>query len=57
VALKGMSAIKPVVLKANQTNHANPLGMFGFVGASTWFATVRLNDAWMARVEVAATAL
>jgi N4-gp56 family major capsid protein len=29
VALKGMSAIKPVVLKASQTNHANPLGQFG----------------------------
>ena len=41
VALKGMSAIKPVVLKASQTNHANPLGQFGYVGASTWFATVR----------------
>jgi N4-gp56 family major capsid protein len=57
VALKGMSAIKPVVLKASQTNHANPLGQFGFVGASTWFATVRLNDAWMARIEAGVTAL
>jgi N4-gp56 family major capsid protein len=57
VALKGMSAIKPVVLKASQTNHANPLGQFGYVGASTWFATVRLNDAFMARIEAAVTAL
>ena len=57
VALKGMSAIKPVVLKASQTNHANPLGQFGYVGASTWFATVRLNDAWMARIEAGVTAL
>jgi N4-gp56 family major capsid protein len=57
VALKGMSAIKPVVLKASQTNHANPLGQFGFVGASTWFATVRLNDAFMARIEAGVTAL
>jgi len=57
VALKGMSAIKPVVLKASQTNHANPLGQFGYVGASTWFATVRLNDAWMARIEAGGTAL
>jgi len=57
VALKGMSAIKPVVLKASQTNHANPLGQFGFVGASTWFATVRLNDAFMARIECGVTAL
>ena len=57
VALKGMQAIKPVVLKASQTNHANPLGQFGYVGASTWFATVRLNDAWMARIEAGVTAL
>ena len=57
VALKGMSAIKPVVLKASQTNHANPLGQGGYVGASTWFATVRLNDAFMARIEAGVTAL
>ena len=57
VALKGMSAIKPVVLKASQTNHANPLGQFGYVGASTWFATVRLNDAFMARIEAGVTGL
>lgn len=57
VALKGMSAVKPIVLKASQTNHANPLGQFGYVGASTWFATVRLNDAWMARIEAGVTAL
>lgn len=57
VALKGMSAVKPIVLKASQTNHANPLGQFGYVGASTWFATVRLNDAFMARIECAVTNL
>jgi N4-gp56 family major capsid protein len=57
VALKGMAAVKPVVLKASQTNHANPLGQFGYVGASTWFATVRLNDAFMARIEAGVTAL
>lgn len=57
VALKGMNAIKPVVLKASQINHANPLGQFGYVGASTWFATVRLNEAWMARLESAVSAL
>ena len=57
VALKGMSAIKPIVLKANQTNHANPLGQFGYVGASTYFASVRLNEAYMARIEAGVTAL
>jgi N4-gp56 family major capsid protein len=57
VALKGMAAVKPIVLKASQTNHANPLGQFGYVGASTWFSTVRLNDAFMARIECAVTNL
>jgi N4-gp56 family major capsid protein len=57
VALKGMNSIKPTVLKSQNINHANPLGQFGYVGASTWFAAVRLNEAWMARIECAVTAL
>lgn len=57
VALKGMNAIKPVTLKASTSNHANPLGQFGYVGASTWFNAVRLNEAWMARIECGVTAL
>lgn len=57
VALKGFGAIKPTVLKASTVNHANPLGQFGYVGASTWFASVRLNEAWMARIEVGVSAL
>lgn len=57
VALKGMGAISPTILKPSTVNHANPLGMFGFVGANTWFACVRLNEAWMARIEVGVTAL
>jgi N4-gp56 family major capsid protein len=57
VALKGMNAITPVTLSSSTVNHANPMGQFGFVGASTWFNAVRLNEAWMARLEVAVTAL
>jgi N4-gp56 family major capsid protein len=57
VALKGFGAIKPTVLKSQTINHANPLGQFGYVGASTWFAAVRLNEAWMARIECGVTAL
>jgi N4-gp56 family major capsid protein len=57
VALKGMNAITPRVLKSGDINHANPLGQFGYVGASTWFAAVRLNEAWMARIECGVTAL
>jgi len=57
VALKGMKAISPTVLKPSNVNHANPLGMFGYVGANTWFAAVRLNEAWMARIEAGVSAL
>ena len=57
VALKGMNSIKPTVLKSQNINHANPLGQFGYVGASTWFAAVRLNEAWMARIEAGVSAL
>jgi hypothetical protein len=31
--------------------------MFGYVGASTWFAAVRLNEAWMVRIEAGVSAL
>ena len=57
VALKGMGALMPRMISSGTTNHANPLGMFGYVGASTWFNAVRLNDAWMARIETAVTNL
>ena len=57
VALKGMASIKPIVLKASQTNHANPLGQFGYVGAQTYFAAARLNEAWLVRLEAGVTAL
>jgi len=57
VALKGQAAMSPTLIPASQKSHANPLGQFGFVGASTWFACVRLNDAWMARLEVGVSAL
>lgn len=57
VALKGSKAISPTVLKASQKNHANPLGQFGYVGASTWFASIRLNEAYMARIEAGVSAL
>lgn len=57
VALKGMGAVKPTILKASEKNHANPLGQFGYVGASFWTASVRLNENWMIRIEVGVTAL
>lgn len=57
VALKGFNAISPTMLKASEITHANPLGQFGYVGASTWFNAVRLNDAWALRIEAGVSAL
>lgn len=56
-ALKGMRAISPTMISSKTMNHANPLGMFGFVGGSTWFNAVRLNESWMLRIEAGITSL
>ena len=57
VALKGQGAIDPTYLPAKQKTHANPLGQFGYVGATFHKAAVRLNENWMVRLEVACSAL
>lgn len=59
VSLKGhgYTAIKPTLIPASQTNHANPSGMFGFVGANFWYNAVRLNDNFMTRIETGVTDL
>lgn len=57
VALKGQGAVRPTYLPPSQKNHANPMGMFGYVGADFWKAAVRLNESWMVRIEAGATAL
>lgn len=62
VPLKGDPAtgdvpVTPIVLNPNNPAPGDPLGQRGTVGWKTWFNAVILNDAWMARLEVAATAL
>lgn len=57
VALKGYGAVKATILPATMVNHANPMGMFGYVGGSMWAAAVRLNENFMTRIECAATNL
>lgn len=57
VAVKGYGAVRPVYLPAKQRNHANPMGLFGYVGADFWKASVRLNENWMVRIEHGVTAL
>jgi N4-gp56 family major capsid protein len=57
VPLKGEGAITPTVLNPGKPSKSDPLGQIGYVGWKTWFAAVRLNEAWMRRIEVAVTAL
>jgi N4-gp56 family major capsid protein len=59
VSLKGngYSSISPTIIPCNVKNHANPSGMFGFVGADFWYNAVRLNENWMVNYKVAVTDL
>ncbi len=59
VSLKGhgYTGISPTIIPASQKNHANPSGMFGYVGGDFWLSSVRLNENWMCRIEVAASDL
>lgn len=57
-ALKGMSSANVWVKnpKGGETLE-DPLGQRGFVAWKMWYAGVRLNEAWLIRLECAATAL
>lgn len=56
VPLKGKQAIAPIVVNPTP-NAADPLGQKGFVGWKSMQTAVILNDAFLARGEVAATEL
>lgn len=56
VPLKGESAITPMVVNM-KPSAADPLAQRGYVSWKTYFAAVRLNEAWMVRLEVAVLAL
>lgn len=57
VPLRGMGAVEPSIIPVNQKTKDDPLGQRGYVGWKTYHTAVILNDNWMARLEVAATAL
>lgn len=59
ISLKGQgyTGISPTIISSKVKNHANPMGMFGYVGADFWYASVRLNENWMTRIETCATNL
>lgn len=55
VPLRGVGAVEPTIIPVNQKTKDDPLGQRGYVGWKTWFVAVILNQAWIARLEVAAT--
>jgi N4-gp56 family major capsid protein len=55
VPLKGKSAMTPMVVNPKPVS-GDPLGQRGTVGWKLWTATVILQDAFMARLEVAVSA-
>lgn len=54
---KGFTSISPTIIPSTVKNHANPSGMFGFVGADFWYNCARLNENWMVRAEHCVTDL
>tara|TARA_B110000240_G_scaffold179231_1_gene209228 strand:- start:516 stop:863 length:348 start_codon:yes stop_codon:yes gene_type:complete len=57
VALKGSEAITPSIINPGQLDKSDPLGQKGMVGWKTYHKSFIANQAWMARLECAATAL
>jgi N4-gp56 family major capsid protein len=57
VALKGQGAVSPSIIPVGQKTKDDPLGQRGYVGWKTWHVCKILNELWMARLEVAVTAL
>lgn len=57
VPLKGQGAVEPVIIPVGQKTKDDPLGQRGYVGWKTYFTAKILNDAWLVRIETAATAL
>jgi N4-gp56 family major capsid protein len=57
VALRGMGSVEPSIIPVGQKTKDDPLGQRGYIGWKTWHVCKILNEAWMARLEVAATDL
>ena len=58
IALKGSDSAKVAVKNPKMgESYEDPLGQRGFLAWKTWYAGVRLNEAWILRVESAVSAL
>jgi len=53
VPLKGAGSMSPTVRNPGQPSESDPLGQRGAVAWKCYFAALRLNEAWMTRVETA----
>ena len=57
VSLRGQGAVSPSIIPVGQKTKDDPLGQRGMAGWKSWDASLILNQVWMARAEVACTAL
>lgn len=57
VPLRGQGAVDPSIIRPGVKTKSDPLGQRGYVGWKTWHTAVILNQVWMARLEVAVSAL
>jgi N4-gp56 family major capsid protein len=57
VGLRGQGAVSPSIIPAGQKTKDDPLGQRGYVGWKTYHAALILNQSWMARLLVGASAL
>lgn len=55
--LKGKEAAQMKIRNPGKAEHGNELGQLGSVGWIAWHAAKILNEAWLVRIETAATAL
>lgn len=55
VPMRGMDSVKVTVKNPTET-FEDPLAQRGFASWKMWYATVRLNEEWMVRIEAAASA-
>lgn len=56
--LKGMDSARVAVKNPKMgESYEDPLGQRGFVAWKMWYSAVRLNEAWMVRIEAAVSAL
>jgi N4-gp56 family major capsid protein len=51
VALRGSSALDASYIPVGTKSAADPLGQRGFIGATTWFSALMLNQGWAASIE------